>query len=147
MLTSRVYGLRFAAFSKICLLTILRLLPFILQTNFRMRSKSLGLKIIGKSSRISIFKRDSELDKCLVYKINRITGLDFVFNDDLCFICVDCRLILAKIHRLEEKLANLFNQRNEDDFDETYEQDDDSVENQSEEEEIPGDITIHRGSF
>ena len=44
-LTSKVYGLRFAAFSKICLLTILRLLPFILQTNFQMSSKYWCLSI------------------------------------------------------------------------------------------------------
>ena len=37
---------RFAAFSKIWLLTILRLLPFIQQTNFRTSSKSLGFQSI-----------------------------------------------------------------------------------------------------
>ena len=36
-------GPKFAAFLKLWALTILRLMPFILRTNFRMSSKSLGL--------------------------------------------------------------------------------------------------------
>ena len=41
------YGTKFAAFSIILPLTILRLLPFILRTNFWARSKSLGLPILS----------------------------------------------------------------------------------------------------
>ena len=51
---------RFSAFSKICPLTIFRLLTFILRTNFRISSKSFGLPRMTKRKQWMRMMRETD---------------------------------------------------------------------------------------
>ena len=67
----------------------------------------LCMKILPSDSNLqSIFSRDDVLKKCLAYKINKISGEDFLFQVDGSFICSDCHGILLKIHILEQDIVN-----------------------------------------
>ena len=66
-------------------------------------------KIIRESSSYSMFENDNLMQKCLIYKIFQITGVHAILQqEDLTFLCLNCRTLLFQIHTLERKLAKHF---------------------------------------
>ena len=56
--------------------------------------------------RTSIFTKDQYTEKCLVYKMHKITGKEYIMHPEGGFICLECHGILIKILELEEEFIN-----------------------------------------
>ena len=66
-------------------------------------------KICSDIDRFSIFERDSLIQKCLVYKVFQITGIDLMFEDSKqSFLCTNCRTLIVQIHILEQQFLQNF---------------------------------------
>ena len=64
-----------------------------------MATKCLGCSqfLLENSSKFSIFERDDEAQKCLVYKIFQITQTDLIYKDtESSFLCSECRFLLVQ---------------------------------------------------
>jgi len=75
------------------------------------KTKCTGCKnvIEDRTKKFSIFARDIQIKKCLVYKIHQLTGVDYLYFGNNTAICNDCHNLLVQIHFLEEKFVQSFN--------------------------------------
>ena len=65
-------------------------------------------KYLENSEKFSIFEKDSQINKCLVYKISHITGVEIVFDNSAKFLCLNCRSVLLQIFNLERDFSEIY---------------------------------------
>lgn len=70
--------------------------------------------LLKQTEKVSIFEIDSEVRKCLVFKIYQITRNEGLMQDTTrAFVCQDCRDLLIQIYSLEDTFKELYYQKTE----------------------------------